>query len=258
MSGTSPQFDLKLHYNLLRTLNQNFHASIIQIAHPPAQLELNRGSMGKGAKSHSLNSAGNQVVFGDLLHSQKVGWGREFGKDFMARDESALAAMIDHTLLKAEATRAEIERLCREAAKYHFASVCVNPYWVNLCANMLHESEVKVCTVIGFPLGANSSPVKAMEVIKALADGAREVDMVINLGALKDRATGDVEGDIRAVVKAAQGNLVKVILETCLLTDEEIVLALWPCGKGRRGFSFSVKKLPPVFLKAARLVNMSR
>jgi deoxyribose-phosphate aldolase len=139
--------------------------------------------------------------------------------------QGALAAMIDHTLLKGDATKAEIERLCREAVRHGFASVCVNPYWVNLAANCVHGSQVKVCTVIGFPLGANSSAVKAMEVIRAFADGAREFDMVINLGALKDRNTGDVEGDIRAVVKAAQGNVVKVILETCLLSSEEIVLA---------------------------------
>lgn len=150
----------------------------------------------------------------------------EIGKEFMAPlTQSALAAMIDHTLLKAEATQSEIERLCREAARHKFATVCVHPYRVNLAANMLHETGVKVCTVIGFPCGANSSPVKAMEVIKALADGAREFDMAINLGALKDRSSGDVEGDIRAVVRAAQGNTVKVILETCLLTSDEIVLA---------------------------------
>jgi deoxyribose-phosphate aldolase len=133
--------------------------------------------------------------------------------------------MIDHTLLKAEATKAEIERLSREAVRHGFATVCVNPYWVNLAANCVHGSPVKVCAVIGFPLGANSSAVKAMEVIRAFADGAREFDMVMNIGALKDRNTGDVEGDIRAVVKAAQGHPVKVILETCLLTSEEIVLA---------------------------------
>jgi len=132
--------------------------------------------------------------------------------------------MIDHTLLKPDATKAEIERLCREAVRCNFASVCVNPYWVNLAANVVHGSSVKVCSVIGFPFGANSSPVKAMEVIKALADGATEFDMVMNLGAMRDRNTGDVEGDIRAVVKAAQGNIVKVILETCLWSPEEIVL----------------------------------
>lgn len=160
-----------------------------------------------------------------------------FGKDFMPRiTQSALAAMIDHTLLKAEATTAEIEKLCCEAVRYKFASVCVNPCRVNQAANFVHGSEVKVCTVIGFPLGANASPVKAMEVIKAFADGAREFDMVINLGALRDRNLAEVEGDIRAVVKAAQGNIVKVILETCLLSDEEIVLACQAAEAGGANF----------------------
>src|SRR5262245_53054766 len=118
--------------------------------------------------------------------------------------QSALAAMIDHTLLKGEATTPEIEKLCKEAARLHFATVCVHPYRVNLAANLLHETGVKVCTVIGFPLGANSPAVKAMEVIRAQADGASEFDMVINLGALKERNTKDVEGDIRAVVTAAR------------------------------------------------------
>lgn len=143
--------------------------------------------------------------------------------------QGALAAMIDHTLLKAEATQIELERLCQEAIQYGFATVCVTPYRINLCANLLAKSEVKVSTVIGFPLGASASPVKAMEVIKALADGAREFDMMMNVGALKDRNYGDVEGDIRAVVKAAQGHVVKVILETCLLDDTEIVRACQSC-----------------------------
>lgn len=149
-----------------------------------------------------------------------------FGKDFMSRlTQSALAAMIDHTLLKPTATQAEIVQLCQEAVRHGFASVCVHPYRVNLAANEVHESAVKVCTVVGFPLGANSSPVKAMEVIRALADGAHEIDMVLNLGALKDGADREVEGDIRAVVKASQGRLVKVILETALLNEREIVRA---------------------------------
>jgi deoxyribose-phosphate aldolase len=107
---------------------------------------------------------------------------------------------------------------------------------VNEAANLVHGTEVKVCTVIGFPLGANASPVKAMEVIRALADGAHELDMALNIGALKDRSLGDVEGDIRAVVKAAQGRVVKVILETCLLSDEEIVLACELSEKGGAQF----------------------
>lgn len=138
--------------------------------------------------------------------------------------QGALAAMIDHTLLKPEATEAEIKQLCSEAIKYGFASVCVNPWWVNLAANELHDSDVKVCMVVGFPLGANASPVKAMEVIRGLADGASEFDMVLNIGALRDGKIADVEGDIRAVVKAAQGRPVKVILETAILQNAEIIL----------------------------------
>lgn len=137
-----------------------------------------------------------------------------------------IARMIDHTLLKADAVKSEIEALCKEAREYGFASVCVNPCWVKLCAELLKGSEVKVCTVIGFPLGAASPETKAFETRQAIADGAGEVDMVINIGALKDRDTGTVEHDIRAVTDAAAGKaLVKVIIENSLLTDEEKRLA---------------------------------
>ncbi|MBU8581600.1 MULTISPECIES: deoxyribose-phosphate aldolase [Bacillus] len=137
-----------------------------------------------------------------------------------------IARMIDHTLLKPDAVTSEIEALCKEARVYDFASVCVNPCWVKLCAELLKDSEVKVCTVIGFPLGAASPETKAFETRQAIADGAGEVDMVINIGALKDRDTGTVEYDIRAVTDAAVGKaLVKVIIETSLLTDEEKRLA---------------------------------
>ena len=137
-----------------------------------------------------------------------------------------IARMIDHTLLKPDAVTSEIEALCKEARVYDFASVCVNPCWVKLCAELLKDSEVKVCTVIGFPLGAASPETKAFETKQAIADGAGEVDMVINIGALKDRDTGTVEYDIRAVTDAAVGKaLVKVIIETSLLTDEEKRLA---------------------------------
>ncbi|MEK5643650.1 deoxyribose-phosphate aldolase [Paenibacillus rhizosphaerae] len=133
-----------------------------------------------------------------------------------------LAGMIDHTLLKADATRAEISKLIDEAKKYEFASVCVNPTWVKFAAEQLKDSKVKVCTVIGFPLGATTSAVKAFEAKDAIAGGATEVDMVINIGALKDGEDDFVEADIKAVVDAAAGKaLVKVIIETCLLTDEE-------------------------------------
>lgn len=147
-----------------------------------------------------------------------------------------IAAMIDHTLLKAFATPAQIEQLCKEAAEYHFASVCVNPAYVALAASLLKGTGVKVCTVIGFPLGANTSAVKAFEARDAIANGAEEVDMVINVGAMKAGDYELVEKDIKAVVDAADGTLVKVIIETCYLTDEEKVLACKAAAKAGADF----------------------
>jgi len=137
-----------------------------------------------------------------------------------------LAKMIDHTLLKPDATPDQIAQLCFEARKYGFASVCVNPSYVELCAQLLKGTPVKVCTVIGFPLGATPPEVKAYETRVALEKGATEIDMVINIGALKARDLELVARDIRGVVLVAHaaGALVKVILETCLLSDEEKVL----------------------------------
>ena len=133
-----------------------------------------------------------------------------------------LASLIDHTLLKPDATREEVEQLCREAAQFCFASVCVNPNWVSLCREMLRNSGVKVCTVIGFPLGAHVPDVKAYETRRAVEQGAEEVDMVINVGALKSKDYALVEQDIHSVVQAAgKGVIVKVILETSLLTRDE-------------------------------------
>lgn len=132
---------------------------------------------------------------------------------------------IDHTLLKQDSTQAQLEKLCAEALQYSFATVCVQPIWVPLCANLLKGSPVKVCTVIGFPLGANTSATKAFETSQALADGAEEIDMVINIGALKDGKRDVVKHDIEAVVKAAKGHTVKVIIETCLLSREEKIAA---------------------------------
>lgn len=132
---------------------------------------------------------------------------------------------IDHTLLKAFATSKEIMNLCAEANKYDFASVCVNPCNVALAHSLLKDTDVKVCTVIGFPLGANTSDVKAYETTSAIANGADECDMVINIGALKEGNVDLVYKDIKAVVDAANGVLVKVIIETCYLTPEEIVTA---------------------------------
>ena len=132
---------------------------------------------------------------------------------------------IDHTLLKADASQEQIETLIEEAKKYDFASVCVNPTWVNFAAQALKATDVKVCTVIGFPMGANTPELKAFETSDAIQNGANEIDMVINIGALKSRNFDLVERDILAVVEAAKGTLVKVIIETCLLTDDEKVRA---------------------------------
>jgi len=138
-----------------------------------------------------------------------------------------LAAMIDHTLLKPTATEDQIRSLCAEALEYRFASVCVHPCWVKLCAKLLENSPVRVCTVLGFPLGATLPEVKAFEAQRCIALGATEVDMVINLGALKSRQLDLVKDDIAAVVNGAHplGALVKVIIETGYLTEEEKVMA---------------------------------
>lgn len=134
-----------------------------------------------------------------------------------------LNKMIDHTLLKANAIQSEVQTLCTEAKQYDFASVCVNPFWVSYAKNLLSESDVMVCTVIGFPLGATTTASKAAETQKAIEDGADEIDMVINIGALKSGLDEIVQTDIAEVVKAAQGKTVKVIIETALLTDDEKV-----------------------------------
>ncbi len=138
-----------------------------------------------------------------------------------------VAKYIDHTLLKPEAARVEIEKLCKEARDFNFASVCVNPAWVKECAFALHGAPVKVCTVVGFPLGATLADVKAYETRRAIFDGATEIDMVINIGALKSGDDATVKRDIRAVVEAAHEGcaIVKVIIETALLTDDEKVRA---------------------------------
>lgn len=134
--------------------------------------------------------------------------------------------MIDHTLLKPEANEEALLMLIEEAKKYEFASVCVNPYWVALASKELAGTSVEICTVIGFPLGANTTAVKAFEAEDAIKDGATEVDMVINVGALKSGDEETVSKDIEAVVAVAKGKaLVKVILENCLLTDREIAVA---------------------------------
>ena len=136
-----------------------------------------------------------------------------------------LASYIDHTLLKPDARQAEIERLCDEAQRFNFASVCVNPYWAALVAQQLKGSGVLTCCVVGFPLGATPAECKAHEAKVCIAHGAEEIDMVINVGALKDRDLAAVRDDIAAVKKVCGKLTLKVIIETCLLSDEEKEIA---------------------------------
>jgi deoxyribose-phosphate aldolase len=144
-----------------------------------------------------------------------------------ARAIAAISSLIDHTLLKADATQSEIERLCREAAEFGFATVCVNPWYVPLAARLLSGSQVKVCTVVGFPLGATLPPVKMREAEEAIKVGAREVDVVLNVGALKSQQDEQAEAELRGVVEVSHssGAMCKVILEMCLLTQEDKVRA---------------------------------
>jgi len=141
--------------------------------------------------------------------------------------DAAIAASIDHTLLRPDATAADIRKICKEARQYNFASVCVNPYWVPLVAAELAGSPVKVCTVVGFPLGANATAIKVAETEAAIRVGAQEIDMVINIGELRGGNYDAVREDIRAVVNAAHqgGAIVKVILETALLDDNQKAIA---------------------------------
>jgi deoxyribose-phosphate aldolase len=149
----------------------------------------------------------------------------------LTKIDPSIAALIDHTILKPDATRADILKVCREARQYNFASVCVNPYWVPLVRAELSGSPVKVCTVVGFPLGATSTESKAHEAAIAVREGAQEIDMVINVGALRSGDHDAVRADILAVVKAshAGGAIVKVILETALLDDNQKAIACVLC-----------------------------
>jgi deoxyribose-phosphate aldolase len=149
----------------------------------------------------------------------------------LTKIDPAIARLIDHTILKPDATRADVVKVCREARQYNFASVCVNPYWVPLVRAELHGSPVKVCTVVGFPLGATSTAAKVAETAAALRDGAAEIDMVINVGALRSGDHEAVKQDILQVVKTAHEAraIVKVILETALLNDNEKAMACTLC-----------------------------
>ncbi len=141
--------------------------------------------------------------------------------------DSSIAALIDHTLLKPEATAADIRKVCAEARHYGFASVCVNPYWVRLVAEELAGSLVKVCSVVGFPLGVSATQIKVAETAAAIRDGAQEIDMVLNIGELRGGNHDAVRTDIQAVVEIAHacGAIVKVILETALLDDQQKIAA---------------------------------
>lgn len=168
-----------------------------------------------------------------------------------------LAKYIDHTILKAVASKQDVTKLCAEASEYGFASVCVNPFWVSFCADLLKGSGVKVCTVIGFPLGANTSRVKAFEAEQAIKEGADEVDMVINIGALKSGMLDVVKADIAAVREASKGKTLKVIIETSYLTEEEkktVCKICAECGvdfvKTSTGFSDAGAKAEDVKLMA--------
>lgn len=155
-----------------------------------------------------------------IVHSGAERVGNQLGGRVHHSD---LARLIDHTLLKPDATREQVLELCQEARENVFASVCINPTWVKLAHDQLQGSPVKVCTVIGFPLGATTTVVKTMETRDAVANGADEIDMVVNVAALKDGQDSFVEQDIREVVQAAGGRIVKVILETALLSDDEVI-----------------------------------
>lgn len=156
-----------------------------------------------------------------------AGADRVSASDRLTKVDSAIAALIDHTILRADATRADIVKLCREAREYNFASVCVNGTWVSLVAYELAGSPVKVCTVVGFPLGATSTEIKRAETEAYIRVGAQEIDMVINVGALKSGDHDAVKLDIEAVVDTAHraGAIVKVIIETALLDDNQKVIA---------------------------------
>lgn len=152
-------------------------------------------------------------------------------------DKKELAKMIDHTLLKPEATYEQIVKLCKEALEYGFASVCINPCYVNAAYQLLKGSDVKVCTVVGFPLGAATSETKAFEAVQAVNRGASEIDMVINVGYLKSGNHDYVEEDIKTLVNKINGRaLVKVIIETCLLDDEEKIIACKLAKKAEADF----------------------
>ncbi len=184
----------------------------------------------QGARPSGARCACHAVVHDccpDRLRSVVDAGATRLGVHAAGGAPAGVAAMIDHTLLKPDASRQDIEKLCREAAEFHFATVCVNPIWVAECARLLRASGVGVCSVVGFPLGATTADVKQYETRRAIYDGAVEIDMVINVGALKSGDLRTVERDIEAVVDPCRqcGVTSKVIIEAALLTDEEKITA---------------------------------
>ncbi len=167
-----------------------------------------------------------------------AGASRVSASEKLTKIDPNIAALIDHTILKPEATRNDVIKICREAREYRFASVCINPYWVPLVKAELSGSPVKVCTVVGFPLGATSTEAKVAETAAALRAGAQEIDMVINVGALRSGDTDAVKSDIQAVVRVAHeaGAIVKVILETALLDDTQKTVASKICKSAGADF----------------------
>jgi deoxyribose-phosphate aldolase len=167
-----------------------------------------------------------------------AGASRVSASEKLTKIDPTIAALIDHTILKPEATRNDVIKICREAREYRFASVCVNPYWVPLVKAELSGSPVKVCTVVGFPLGATSTEAKVAETAAALRAGAQEIDMVINVGALRSGDTDAVKSDIQAVVRVAHeaSAIVKVILETALLDDTQKTVASKICKSAGADF----------------------
>ena len=165
-----------------------------------------------------------------------------------------LAKIIDHTLLRPDASQDQIEQLVTEAIQYGFASVCINPCWVELAAHMCKGSSVKVCTVVGFPLGAATTEVKAYEASVLIDKGAQEIDMVINIGFLKSKNPKKVFDDIFAVVRASKDCLVKVIIETCLLTDEEKIEA---CLIAKKAGAHFVKTSTGFSSKGAQILDVA-
>ena len=223
----------------------------------------NRPAGGPGNVCMTCNKCDNQCAQSapDVVRSLvRPGKGRVSARLGAANVPKDLAKLIDHTLLKADATYADIDKLCAEARKYGFASVCVNPVHVRRCHLALRGSDVLVCTVIGFPLGANAKEIKAMEARRAIREGAREVDMVLNIGALK---SGDLEAvyeDIRLVREVAHegGAILKVIIETALLTDEEKVQACLASKRARADFVKTSTGFSKAGATAADVALMSR